>query len=268
MAVFLPNGIGETVGDSLVTSKPLHSTGQVFYVSSSTGSASFNGLSKNQPLNTLANAQTAASNGDIIVLLDGHTETLSGALNITKALTIVGSGSSTGIPTVVFRVSANVTLFTLSAAGIQLRNIRFRSSTASGTSATRIDATANHATIIGCYFDCSANDTGTAVAVANATNGFRCENTTFVATNTSSTTAPGPGITFSGTSTETYLIGVVFDNGGFGFSGGIAYLESGAPTRRRAEQISMLRGADATLHASALQSYWLPTTTSGDARMA
>ena len=34
----LPNGIGETLGDQLVTAKPLFTTGSVIYVLSTTGS--------------------------------------------------------------------------------------------------------------------------------------------------------------------------------------------------------------------------------------
>lgn len=261
-----PNGIGETLGDSLVTTRPLISTGSVYYVSSVTGSASFSGLSKAQPLNTLANAQTAASNGDIIVLLDGHTETLSGALAITKNLTIVGSGSNAGIPTVVFRVSADVSLFTIAVQGVQLRNIRFQSSTAAATATQRIDLSGNQCQIIGCYFDCSGNDTGSALLLASGITGLVCKSTTFVATNTAANAPPGPGMDFVGTSTDVRLDGVVFDGGAYNFSGGLAYRESGAATRRYAENMSFLRGADYALHASSAQSYWMPTTTTGDVR--
>lgn len=266
MAIYLPNGIGETLGDSLVTGEPFLATGQVFYVHS-TGSDAYTGLTKAQPKATLAGAQTAAANGDVIVLLDGHTETLGAALTISKNLTIVGSGSSSGIPTVVYRVSANVSCLLLTAAGTQLRNIRFQSSTAAATSAQRIDVGAGQIAIVGCYFDCSANDTGEAVLVATGTTGTVVKNTTFIATNPTAAAPPGPGLTFSGTSTDTRLDGVVFDGGPMNFSGGIAYRELGAATRRYAENISMLRGADVTLHASSVQSYWMPTTATGDARI-
>lgn len=266
MAVNLPNGIGETLGDSLVTGKPYFGTGSVWYVSSVTGNAAFSGLTTAQPLNTLANAQTAATSGDTIVLLDGHTETYSGAVTLSKNLTIVGSGSAGGVPTVTFRVSANVGLFAISSNGTQLRNIRFQSSTAAGTSAIRVDIQADHCHVIGCYFDCSANDTGVALSISNNVTGFVCRNTTFVATNPTAAAPPGPALSFAGTSTEAWLEGLVFDGGTKGFSAGIAYREVGAATRRRGESLSFLRGADATLHASSAGSYWMPTSTTGDVR--
>lgn len=263
----LPNGIGETLGDQLVTGKPLFTTGSVIFVLSTTGDDLNTGLNKAQPKATLAGAQTAATNGDIIVLLDGHTESYSAALTLSKNLTIVGSGSASGVPTVNFRKGSAYggAIFTITAAGLQLRNIKIRESAASDN-VDRVSVQANGVSIIGCYFESGDNDpTASAVQVNNAVTNLTVKSTTFISTSDGDD-LPGPGLLLTGTSTDFRYEGVIFDGGTVGFLNGLAYTEGGAPTRRFAEQISMLRGADASLHASAAQSYWQPTTTSGDVR--
>lgn len=271
MAVFLPNGIGEISGDSLVTTGPLHSTGQVWYVSSVTGSGLFTGLNKSQPALTLGAAHTAAADGDIIVLLDGHTEDYAGALTISKRVTIVGSGSSSGIPTVSFRNAADTLIFTISGAGVQLRNIKFRASSVV-KSIGRIDVTSASVSIIGCYFESSENDAAATGEISLATvnaRDFTCRNTTFVNTSTAATTPlAGPGILVSAAVPDITLEGVVFDGGTRGYASGYAYRETAAPVRRRGEAISFLRGADVQLSATATESYWLAPTSTADARIA
>lgn len=267
--IILPNGIGETAGDSLVTSKPFQASGQVFYVHSTTGDNTYTGLNKAQPKATLAGAQTSAANGDTIVLLDGHSESYTASLTISKNLTIVGSGSAAGIPTVGFQKSTAYggTIFTITAAGVQLRNIQIVTSGASDAF-SRISIQANSVTLDGVYVQCGANDpTAGAIQVNAAVTNLTVRNCTFVAVNTTAALAPGPGIEMSGTSTDVWLVGVVFDGGTKGFSSGVAYTELGAPTRRRGESISLLRGADVSLSLSAAQSYWMATTSTGDARI-
>lgn len=271
MAVFLPNGIGETLGDTLVTSRPLHSTGQIWYVSSVTGSGLFTGLNKSQPALTLGAAHTAAADGDIIVLLDGHAETYAGPFTISKRVTVVGSGSSNGIPTVTYQCSADNLIFTISGAGVQLRNIKFLASAVSKT-VGRIDVTSASVSIIGCYFESSDNDAASTGEVSLATvnaRDFTCRNTTFINTSTAATTPlAGPAMLVSAAVPDIHLEGVVFDGGTKGYASGYAYRETAAPVRRHGEAISMLRGADAQLSSTAVESYWLPTTATTDARIA
>jgi hypothetical protein len=266
MATFLPNGIGETLGDQLVTGRPLTTTGSVYYVSSATGDPTYTGLNKERPLATLSSAQSAASDGDIIVLLDGHTETYTGALTITKKLTIVGSGSSNGVPTCSFGMNADATLWTITsaAAGIQIRNVKFRTNLVSST-AQRIDTDAANGVFAGCYFEMSGFDQGPGLFIGTGTASVRVEETTFVSTATSIPTAPAAGLRTEGTTTDLWIVGCTFDGGAYGWSG-YAYDELGAATRRRGEQVSLIRGSDANLHASSVQSYWMPTTTSGAVR--
>ena len=266
MATLLPNGIGAISGDILVTGEPLLATGTVYYVSSSTGDVTYTGLNEERPFPALTNAQTVASDGDIIVLLDGHFETFTGALTLSKKLTIVGTGSSSGIPTCSFGMNADATLFTVGAGatGIEFRNIKFRTNLVSST-AQRIDLSAASAVFSGCYFQMSGFDQGPGILIANGLANVRIENTTFISTETAISPAPVAGLRAAGTTTDLVLKGVVFDGGARGFSA-YAYDELGAATRRRGTEISLLRGADANLHASSVQSYWMPTTATGGAR--
>lgn len=266
MATFLPNGVGETLGDILVTTGPFLATGTVYYVNSVIGDVTYTGLNTERPLPALTNAQTVASDGDIIVLLDGHTETLTVALSLTKKLTIVASGSSNGIPTVSFGMNADATLFTVTSAatGIQFRNIKFRTNLVSST-AQRIDLSAANAVFYGCYFEMGSNDQGPGILLANALASVRVENTSFVSTATAISPAPVAGLRTAGTTTDLTIKGCVFDGGSQGFSA-YAYDELGAATRRHGEEISLLRGADANLHASSVQSYWKLNSVTGDAR--
>lgn len=267
--IILPNGVGETLGDTLVTSGPLQASGSVLYVSSVTGDSGSTGVNKARPIDNLTNALTAASNGDIIVLLDGHTETLAGAITISKNVVIVASGSASGIPSVTFTASGSgYNYFTITGAGVQLRNIKFLARAVSDSTPRVLVNNVANVRVIGCYFDCSGLDTGAAISVAASTTGFCCESSTFVATNTAANPAPGPGIDLAGATTDTRLKGLVFDGGTHGFTGGYGYSEFAAPTRRFAEQISMLRGADAFLSTTAAQSFWQPTSSSADARIA
>lgn len=266
MATYLPNGIGETLGDVLVTGKPLTTTGTVYYVSSSTGDSSYTGLNKDRPKASLAQVQVVAADGDIVVLLDGHFETYSVPLTITKKLTIVGSGSSGGVPTCSFGMNADANLWEISSAatGIQVRNVKFRANLVSST-AQRIDLSADSAVFLGCYFEMSSNDQGPGLFVGTGLANVRIQDTTFIATGTSIPTAPVAGLRTEGTTTDLVISGCVFDGGAFGFAA-YAYDELGAATRRRGEQISLLRGADVNLNASSVQSYWMPTTTTGGVR--
>lgn len=268
--IFLPNGMGETTGDALASSnKPLQASGKVYYVHH-TGSDAYTGLNRAQPFATIAAAYTAASAGDILCLLDGHTQQVSAVLIIAKALTIVAGGSSGGVPTVNFQATTGgaYSIFQITAAGTQIRNVKFKSSTVAH-SAWRLEVIADSCAIVGCYFECGANESGgQSVLIGNAQANVLFKNCTFVSTATSAAATPASALDHNGTTTNLTLDGCVFDGGTVGFTGGIAYTEAGIPTRRRGENISLLRGADVSLHTSAAQSYWQVTTSTGDARMA
>jgi len=92
----LPNGIGETQGDTLATCKPVILSGSVRYVHSGTGddSGGNDGLDKEAPLATLVAAIDVAQDYDWIVLLSGHDETLTEPLEILlEGIQIIGAGA-------------------------------------------------------------------------------------------------------------------------------------------------------------------------------
>ena len=260
MAVHI-NGLGESLGDSLVISPggPIYQDiRQAWYVNSVTGDNSYDGRSSKMPLATLAQAQTNATNGDIVVLMSGHAETLTSNLDITKSLTIVAGGSSSGLPTVKFTNNQNdVALFTISGDHVELRNIWFEEEThASGNALATVEITGNGTRVRGCYFQLDGKSaTGTGIRLSMAVGEF-CEirSTTFVSTATAASSVPGSGIE-NNTSGILRMDGVVFDGGTVGFLKGYGFSESNSSTGLdflAADNISLLRGADMNVHDSTL----------------
>lgn len=101
-------------------------TGQVFYVSSTTGSDSNPGTIK-KPFATVNHAldHCTASKGDIIYLMPGHAETISAAGGITcdvAGVFIIGLGMGSLTPT--FTWSATASTWAISAANVYIANIK------------------------------------------------------------------------------------------------------------------------------------------------
>lgn len=83
-------GVNQLGGGSLFT------TGKVYYVSSTKGSNGNIGTDPDFPLATIAGAQSSAtaSVGDIVVVMPGHSETMTTALTLSKAgVTYMGLGN-------------------------------------------------------------------------------------------------------------------------------------------------------------------------------
>lgn len=104
-------------------------TGNTWFVSSTTGSNGNSGKKPSQAFATLANAITnaTASNDDLIILMSGHAETISSstALTLSKAgVTIVGLGSGSRRPT--FTLSTATTArINVTASNVVIRNCLF-----------------------------------------------------------------------------------------------------------------------------------------------
>ena len=253
---FYPNGIGEALGDTLATAEPLITSGDIWYVKSTIGAdaASPRGLDATRPLATLNQAVTNSASGDIIVLLDGHTETLAtgGTITISKNLTIVGSGSSSGLPTAKITPQAlDALAITCSGAGIQWRNVWFEERTAASTSSF-FSITGARFQMIGCYAQLGANDAAL-MSLGSGADGARLVNTTVISTATALASQPTTGIRVTAAIADLDLDGLVLDNGGYGFSSPYAFdntTTSVAITRLKGQSVSLLRGADMSLHAS------------------
>lgn len=245
-----PMGLGESLGDDLIINGPLLHTGQVWWVDSATGAdaASPRGLERNRPLATLAQAVTNATDGDTIVLMDGHTETLSGALTISKRLTIVGSGLSDGEPTVELGVTGNVVMLTVSGDQVELRNIKFVERSTSSTN-HKVNVTGSGFRMRGCHFECGDNDQGYSLRLAGSYSLVR--DTTFESTADAVATAPVAAVRPIG-SAGIFLEGCTFDGGTVGWANGWALDQDGdgsGTSDLRAENITVLRGSDIRLQA-------------------
>jgi hypothetical protein len=256
-----------------VTGKPLYTGGDVWFVDSVTGTdaASPRGKDRQAPLATLAQAQTNAAAGDIIVLFSTHSETFTAALTISKALTIVGEGSSGGKPTAKFTMNAaGAETLVLTAAKTSLRNILFPEASQTNTVASggkvNVQATA---TIDGCYFEQGAKDQLAAIFsnTAAATDFHSFTNCTVISTATLIATRSPYGIRYITASPSKVTIdGLILSDGTVGFSTAAWDSTAIAITLLQGENISLLLGADMLLH-SATGGHLVPATVTGGGRV-
>ena len=131
--------------------------GTTHYVDSVNGDNGNTGFNPQAALATLAQAiaNATANVGDVIVLAPGHAETLTASLALSKAgVQIIGLGRGSNRPA--FTCNANVDLFTITGANVELRNILFNESGAAHTS--QINIGAPDILIARCQFDCGANE--------------------------------------------------------------------------------------------------------------
>ena len=257
MNIFV-NGIGETLGDPIVTCNSLQVGAVVWYVHH-TGSDAYAGLDRLKPKATIGAAVAVASNSDVVVMLPGHTESITTSIPVAAPCFIVGAGSSGGVPTVTLTRSSAAAnaMFAVSSNNVLFGNIKFAASTAA-TAQSRISLAAStvRATVRGCYFECGANDTGAGNAISVSTNVRRLsiKDTTFISTATVVTAQPGAAISHAAGTAGSYWVmeDVTFDGGTAGFGHyGEAFTDSLASvTGFRYERISLLRGADMFMSSS------------------
>lgn len=246
-----PNGFGETTGDALASTLPFYQAfgNDVWFVCSLNGTdgASPAGKNKEKPLATLGQANTNAASGDIIVLLTGHTETFTAALTITKSLTIIGCGTTSGKPSPQLKNnSAAASMVTLATANIdvEFRNVYFPAQVQSN-SATKFNYTAGSLRMEGCYCEASGNDTAAVITLpTSGIERFDFINSTMVSTGSSTSSQPLRGISGTSITGHVRLDGAVFDDGTYGWSGDTALLISqGSTGGVRGTGVSLLRGA-------------------------
>lgn len=263
----LPNGIGESTGDSLVTTDHLESNGTIWWVNSSGGvdAAAPRGKNRLEPLATLAQAHTNSASGDTLVLMDGHTETIASGITITKNLTIVGAGSSSGRPTVkLTNNQAAAAMLTLSPAEfLSIRNIWFEED-AQSNSAARIIQNGGTVEMRGCYIECNSTTASTSgVMTVTGGSGTILKSTTVISTGTGVASQPTYGITVPFAANFMLMDGMVFDNGSYGFANLYAYYATAAANVIRADSISLLRGATIRLMEASVGYIQVGTRTGG-----
>jgi hypothetical protein len=175
--------------------------GNVWFVNSATGSdTANNGKNTSNAFATINAAISAAtaSNGDVVFVMPGHTETITTTTNLVlnkAGINIVGLGFGALRPTLTF-TTANTANIPLTAKNITIQNILFVGNFLSIASCFTITGTAV-ATDFG-LFDCEFRDTSavlgflsivTTNSTANAADGLnimRCR------WNSMATTTPGP----------------------------------------------------------------------------
>ena len=262
------NGIGGSTGDSLALAKPLSTSGNVWYVDSATGvdAGSAAGQNREFPVFTIAQAITNSSDDDIIVCLDGHAETIVSVVSISKRLTIVGEGSSAGVPTVIITNNqAAGSMFAVAAINVQFRNIKFATNTQS-CSVARVTTASTNTRFVGCYFACARYDDATAVLLNSGATYASFESCTFISTETTHdlSTQPESAIKSGAAIADLSIADCVFSSGVSGFANFYAVdLSAGACTRVRMTGLSLLLGADIKLHASSTGYVNVQTTTGG-----
>lgn len=153
-----PNGkgirvIGQVAADNLVATR-----GNTYYVDSTNGSDSYSGRTPDAPLATLDAAinKCTANQGDIIYLLPGHTEALTGATDVvcdTAGITIVGIGSGSLTPKFTFGAAAAA--IPVSAANVTFQNVVFEANFADVVNAFDL-TTAKYFTLQDCKFQDNA----------------------------------------------------------------------------------------------------------------
>jgi hypothetical protein len=247
----LRDGIAGETGDRLVTESPILTSGNVWYVDFTNGTDAVSpaGRERNKPLKTFAQANTNAATGDIVVLLSGHAEIYTASVTISKELTIIGEGLVEGVPQASFQLNAAASsVFILTGARVQFRNVRFRAHVQDCAS-NGIDSQLSNAQFIGCYFESGEHNTGPWLK-ATAAPGTVVSGCTFVSAPTN-TTAPASAVKHSGASHGFTILDTVFDGGTIGYSNGIACdLSAAALDSVRIEGVTLTRGADLAMHAS------------------
>jgi len=257
-----PNGIGGTTGDSLATADVLHTTGDVWYVHSGTGAdaASPAGKQRTAPLATLAQAMTNAADGDDIVFLSGHAQTLTAVATISKVLRLIGEGSGSNRPRFT-RNHASAKLFDVTAGPVELRNLFFPADSQTNATAT-VTVGSVYFYMKDCYFERGATNTGPAITTG-ANDGWWICSSTFVSTST--TTAPYSAMTIGGN--YGHIVDCILDGGTKGWSNQYALDNTGSVSARvKIENISLLNDSDIGLNSSTQGSVTLGTC-SGSARV-
>ena len=242
------NGIGGTLGPTLVTRAPLYHLGAgaqfVWYVGpGGTDGASPAGWQREAPLATLGQAVTNANAGDIIVLLSGFTQNISSAITISDADIVVvseGAGSSRARLTC---TGAAIGMLTVTGAGTRFQNIYFPASTAAGSN--RIRGSAAGLTIVDCTFDCGASDTVEAVSLITGWGNARLSGVTFNAV----AATPVMAMEVVNDGARLTMDDVTFDGGSYSWSTN-AFAGTGVITGLKANYISLLNNADMSINAS------------------
>ena len=140
--------VRKTSGGVYVVNPESQTTGNIYFVdscSSTGGTSAGYGSTPDAPFTTIDSAinQTTANNGDIIYVMAGHSETLTGASAITcdvAGVTIIGLGRGTDRSALLLDAGASVSI-AISAANVRWENVVFSAGHADITVAIDVSAT-------------------------------------------------------------------------------------------------------------------------------
>lgn len=160
------NNILEHIENTLATT-----TGNVFYVDSGIGVDSGDGNTSNSPFATLdyAVGKCSANNGDVIVLMPGHAETITADSGVDidiAGITVIGLGYGAARPTFTFTTAVTAD-FKLAAASTVVCNVLFLGGIDATTGVIEVSA-ADCALINTEYRDSTGQATDVIVTTANA----------------------------------------------------------------------------------------------------
>lgn len=216
MAHFYPDGLSNHANAHSILNGPIWTSGAVIFVSSANGDASNSGLSPNQPIATLAAATVGT--GLLVVLMDGHEETISSQKTISSAGTIIGETSSGGSPTVKL-TPAVTSSYVFSSGPLNLVNLHFKAQSAANSSST-LQILSRQGMVQDCVLEDNSNHNDPSFEIDDDWPMLvRC---TLKSVATSVATRPATGIDV-GASTPTgdhsYFEDCTFDDGEYGRTG-------------------------------------------------
>ena len=255
MTNILDNGIGGSTGATLATASPLYMSGNVWFVSSASGDASYSGKDRKVPLDGLAAAIGVAANDDIIVLLSDHAEVVSTPITADKRLTIIGEGLNSGKPTASMtqgHTTSNV--ITVTAANVTFDNILFKPHTSASTG-KYIDTAVADMAVKNCYFEMDENSDAPSISLQSGADNCRISGCTFESTAETVNDLPVEAVTVAAAITGLTMEDCIFNGGIYGFetSGGDPWAFDGsaaAITSYRIHGLTLLNGSDFKLNTS------------------
>lgn len=221
----LYGGAGESSGDVLATSGTLMSQNPVLYVDPVDGNDANDGLEPTSAKLTLSGAFAACAGGEIIFILPTGAATLTGALTLNVAVTIVGGGALGERPAATVGFNGVGSRIIVSQ-NVNFRNLRFLTREDAEVNG-RVDVRVALATFAGCWFedDGTSSEANGALTISEATSVAVIRNCTF-----ESTAAAGL-MPYAGLEMEegniVYLENVTFRGGETGYSEGALVADNG-----------------------------------------
>jgi len=212
-----PNAVynGGASGATLATRTLVYASGVYRYVSSVSGDNTYDGLSRKFPTATIVQANTNATAGDTIVLLEEHTETFTSALALKADVGLFAEG---GEATRARLTPGHGGAAIDPGARAWLENIYFLEPTV--TAGFALDLGAAGIRAWNCRVDCGAETTGGGVAITTGASALRLRDCQFYAVSTDAAAPPANGILISAAVSDVELERLTFQGDGIANSVG------------------------------------------------